>query len=73
MDPLQIPLRLLAYILAFYDAGPEFVSVLLSFGESPHVGEASSSQMNVSLSPGGESSEYKRRSGRQPSDKVKGQ
>jgi hypothetical protein len=49
--PLQITSDLLCKILRKYDVHPDFFRVVLSFGEEPHLAEASSG--NLAIHPSG--------------------
>jgi hypothetical protein len=49
--PLQITSDLLCKILRKYEVHPDFFRVVLSFGEEPHLAEASSG--NLAIHPSG--------------------
>jgi hypothetical protein len=52
IEPLQISSKLMGGIMLKYDIHPDFLRVLFSFGEQPHLAEASSGNIAIhSLGP----------------------
>jgi hypothetical protein len=54
IEPLQITSKLMRKILHKYEVHPDFLRVLFSFGEEPHLAEASSGNLAIHSPSGGE-------------------
>jgi len=57
IEPLQITSELMRKILHKYEVHPDFLRVLFSFGEEPHLAEASSDNLAIHSLSGGETCE----------------
>jgi hypothetical protein len=57
IGPLQISSNLMCGIMLKYDIHPDFLRVLFSFGEEPHLAEASSGNIAIH-SPSAEQSSW---------------